>query len=262
MGTEIYIETLGQGPELVLLHGWGFHSGVFKPLAKRLSLHYRLTLVDLPGFGKSASMHASYNMEQMVERLLKKLPKHAIWIGWSLGGLIGLWIACFVPSRVRKLLTITSSPKFVAEENWPGISRQRLNDFCDSLKIDPYQTLIRFLILQNYNMSNIKTISKFIKKEFLDLKFDLDNNSTHRAISLENGLAFLCAQDLRSCLDKIKCPVLHILGEKDTIVPQSIAGKLQKIMPESQIKIILDAGHTPFLSHEAEFLQLVREFLR
>lgn len=251
MGTEIYTETLGQGPDLVLLHGWGFHSGVFKPLATQLAKHYRLTLVDLPGFGRSSAINSAYCMKEIVDRILEKIPKQAIWMGWSFGGLIALWVAFWFPLRIHKLITIACSPKFVAEENWPGISAKILKKFCEDLKIDPYQTLIRFLILQNYNISNVKTISKFIKKELLD----------YNSASLENGLALLCAQDLRLCLPKINCPTLHILGEKDSVVPQSIAGNLQKLMPESKIKIILGAGHTPFLSHEAEFLQLVRDFL-
>ena len=49
----MHIETVGQGPDLVLIHGWALHGGVFAPLVARLSGRFRLHLVDLPGHGHS-----------------------------------------------------------------------------------------------------------------------------------------------------------------------------------------------------------------
>ena len=49
----MHIETLGHGPDLVLIHGWALHGGVFAPLAERLASRFRLHLVDLPGHGYS-----------------------------------------------------------------------------------------------------------------------------------------------------------------------------------------------------------------
>lgn len=50
---HMHIDVIGQGPALVLLHGWALHGGVFAPLVERLSPHFQLHLVDLPGHGFS-----------------------------------------------------------------------------------------------------------------------------------------------------------------------------------------------------------------
>ncbi|HRA24442.1 MAG TPA: alpha/beta fold hydrolase, partial [Usitatibacteraceae bacterium] len=49
----LHVELAGQGPDLVLLHGWGLHGGVWQGLARELAPAFRLHLVDLPGHGHS-----------------------------------------------------------------------------------------------------------------------------------------------------------------------------------------------------------------
>ena len=51
-----YIATLGDGPDLVLLHGWAMHGGIFGPLIDALAGHFRLHVVDLPGHGHSHAL--------------------------------------------------------------------------------------------------------------------------------------------------------------------------------------------------------------
>src|SRR3546814_13932475 len=53
MNDDPCIEETGEGPPLVLLHGWAMHGGVFAPLVERLRERYRLYVVDLPGTGPS-----------------------------------------------------------------------------------------------------------------------------------------------------------------------------------------------------------------
>ena len=50
---SLHIDTQGQGPDLILLHGWAMHSGIFAPLLAKLTAHFRVHCVDLPGHGQS-----------------------------------------------------------------------------------------------------------------------------------------------------------------------------------------------------------------
>ena len=50
---SLHVEVVGNGPALVLVHGWGLHGGVFAPLVERLSAEFQFHLVDLPGHGGS-----------------------------------------------------------------------------------------------------------------------------------------------------------------------------------------------------------------
>src|SRR3546814_1101663 len=57
---DLYIEETGEGPPLVLLHGWAMHGGVFALLVERLRERYRLYVVDLPGDRKSTRLNSSH----------------------------------------------------------------------------------------------------------------------------------------------------------------------------------------------------------
>ena len=49
----LHVEVTGNGPDIVLLHGWAMHGGVFAPLVERLRDRCTLHVVDLPGHGGS-----------------------------------------------------------------------------------------------------------------------------------------------------------------------------------------------------------------
>ncbi|KAB2856246.1 MAG: alpha/beta fold hydrolase, partial [Anaerolineae bacterium] len=49
----LYRHTVGSGPDVVLLHGWGMHSGVWEDVVEALLDHHRVAVFDLPGHGYS-----------------------------------------------------------------------------------------------------------------------------------------------------------------------------------------------------------------
>ena len=63
-----HVEIIGQGQPLVMMHGWGMHSGVWQPLVKRLSKDYMLYLVDLPGMGSSRPIEP-YHLHAMADEV-------------------------------------------------------------------------------------------------------------------------------------------------------------------------------------------------
>ena len=97
---NLHIEISGQGPDLVMLHGWGVNSAVFAPLHESLS-QYRVHYVDLPGFGHSQMVEGG--LSTWVDTLVAALPEHAIWAGWSLGGLVATQAALSYPQKIKGL---------------------------------------------------------------------------------------------------------------------------------------------------------------
>ena len=106
----MHIDTQGSGTDLVLVHGWAMHSGVFAPLVRELGPHFRLHLVDLPGHGFSRDDGASLDPGDCTRRIAKAVPR-AIWLGWSLGGLVAMRAALDLPQQVRGLVLIAASPR-------------------------------------------------------------------------------------------------------------------------------------------------------
>ena len=112
--TSLYWHTCGEGKrDLVLLHGWGLNAEVWQSIIPRFSAHYRLHLVDLPGYGRSQHFGA-LTLEQMAAQLLPALPPQAIVVGWSLGGLVATQLALSAPEKLAALITVASSPCFLS----------------------------------------------------------------------------------------------------------------------------------------------------
>ena len=91
----LHIETHGSGPiPLVMLHGWAMHGGIFAPLVDTLRDRCTMHLVDLPGHGFSRDCGLSLQPAACARAIAEATPP-AIWLGWSLGGLIALQAASF-----------------------------------------------------------------------------------------------------------------------------------------------------------------------
>lgn len=250
----IYFETIGKGEDIVLLHGWGFHSGVWQEFAEKLAQHYRVTLLDLPGFGRSALPTEKYDLTMVLKYVLQASPPRAHFLGWSLGGLIAMAIAQQQPQRINKLITIASTPQFVAAEHWPGVALSTLEKFAQDLICDYEKTIPQFLLLQT--RSNDKQFKNFKNLKSVLLQYGVPSNT-----ALLGGLNILHDMDLRSELPALICQQQHIFGRLDTLVPVSIKQKIEALVPTAQTVLMDHAGHMPFLSHREETFDLVQKFL-
>ncbi len=103
-----YAEGPSHGPPLVLLHGLGRRWQVFLPLIPALSLRWHIFAPDFRGHGKSARVPRGYHgteyAEDIARFLRERVPEPAVVFGHSLGGMIGMWVACHHPELVRALI--------------------------------------------------------------------------------------------------------------------------------------------------------------
>ena len=103
-----YAEGPPCGPPLVLLHGLGRRWQVFLPLIPPLSLRWHIFAPDLRGHGKSGHVARGYRgalyAEDIANLLRARVQEPAVIFGHSLGGMVGMWIACHHPELVRALI--------------------------------------------------------------------------------------------------------------------------------------------------------------
>jgi pimeloyl-ACP methyl ester carboxylesterase len=103
-----YAEGPAHGPPLVLLHGLGRRWQVFLPVIPALSLRWHIFAPDLRGHGKSSRVARGYHGPQYAEdiaRLLRdRVSSPAVLFGHSLGGMLGMWVACHNSELVRALI--------------------------------------------------------------------------------------------------------------------------------------------------------------
>ncbi|MEZ3500925.1 pimeloyl-ACP methyl ester esterase BioH [Pantoea sp. KPR_PJ] len=251
--TSLYWHTCGEGNiDLVLLHGWGLNAEVWQSIVPRLSPHFRLHLVDLPGYGRSQQPGA-LSLPEMAQRLLPHLPPRALLLGWSLGGLVATELALRVPQQVAGLISVASSPCFTACETWPGIKPETLDTFRAQLNSDFQRTVERFLALQTLGTERARQDARRLKEVVLA-------QPVPPVEVLDGGLAILRDVDLRDRLPTVKLPFLRLYGALDGLVPRRIAAWLDEALPASPSVVIEKAAHAPFISHPEVFCQHILDF--
>lgn len=253
----LHIETTGSGPDVVLLHGWAMHGGVFAPLVERLADDCTLHLVDLPGHGHSAGAGLPLAPGPVVEALVERLPR-ALWLGWSLGGLFALQAALAHTQAVRGLVLLCSSPRFVREASgegdWRyGMSREVFDDFAAGLRQDWRGTLERFIALEAFG-------SDHAKEELRTLRDGLFARGEPAAEVLADGLRLLQDADLRSDLPGMPVPSLWLAGRRDRVVDPRAMRAAAELAPQASFQQVEHAGHAPFLTHAEEVADAVRRF--
>lgn len=253
MSESLNIISRGEGPELVLLHGWAMHSGIWGGLLDDLASEYRLNLVDLPGHGINGHVPLSSDLNEVTELILAELPA-AIWVGWSLGGLVALDAALRQPHKVKKTIMIGATPCFSKQEHWEfGVSTTQQQAFRKALDDDFEGTLKQFC-LQCFGVTRVEESLGLLG--YTSITADVPARQV-----LNMGLQLLYGNDLSAGIGACKVPTLFLGGNRDrTIRPESFE-HAAAMMPNGSYAIIRGAGHTPFISHQESFLNIIREFI-
>ena len=250
----MHIKKIGQGKDLVLIHGWGMHSGIWEPIIDKFSNEYTLHLVDIPGMGKSHVIDP-YDLNHVVEVISESLPTSFDILGWSLGSLITLKMSLMYPEKIHRMVLVGGTPCFINRTDWShGVDVRDFNDFANKLFKNYKSTMMNFYTLQLMHSKNSKLLIKKLKQ--ID---EAENPPDVKSLQL--GLDILLKNDLRDDINKIDHQTLLIVGDMDRLTPKSASMWLESHMKKGQLKVIEGASHIPFLSHPDEFFRHLDRFL-
>lgn len=237
---------------LVLIHGWGMHSGVFKGVVQALqqqtSTTFSTHLIDLPGFG--VANEVELDKARFLESLADTLPQNAVVLGWSMGGLFATQYALTYPEKVSHLINVCSSPRFSEHGAWPGLSLSELEQFMFKLENDYAQCLNDFLALQLMG-----------HRKYSNQLFPLLHEPEPDKQALHQGLNLLKECDLRADLSRLSIPCWYVFGRLDRIVPPSTRVELQRIAPHFSFTEYRHHAHIPFVTHQQQFVSDLLEFI-
>lgn len=239
---------------LVLLHGWGCDSRTWQPILPALEKVARVTVLDLPGFGQSPALE-KFSLVAVLENLAAKIPDGSVVAGWSLGGMLAVQLAARFPQKIRALVTLAANAKFVACDEYPSAMPALVNrEFNLAFTQDPKATLKLFSGLQVQGDVNERQLLKTLRQQM----------PTEISAHWLQALELLAQLDNRAALAAIKCPGLHILAEKDALVPVAAGASLTQINPVHKVVAIAQAAHALHWSqpdlvveHIVRFVQMI-----
>ena len=193
--SDLYVEVNGNGPDLVLLHGWGLNVRVWDGLVEELRDRFRLIAVDLPGHGKSPWTPGRITPAEqawLLHSTLAPISNRYSLLGWSLGGQIALDLAAAMPAQIDKLVLVATTPRFTAAPDWPyGMKLEVITKMATQLREDYQQTVRDFLDLQvRGSMDGTSVVEQ--------LRHALSVHGEAKPEALEAGLNTLATSDLQT----------------------------------------------------------------
>jgi len=249
------METQGQGPELVLLHGWGLHGGVWDTLMLRLTSKFRVTRIDLPGHGRSRDLPMPPSLTELTLQTMAVVPPGAVVLGWSLGGLVALEAALRMPQRMRGLILANATPRFVTAEDWAhAMPPEQLRQFAQDLARDYQETLQSFLSLQVRGDESGRASLRQLREA-------LFAHGEPDTVSLATGLEILKDSDLRPRLRDVSVPTLILAGAYDRLTPAGASEYLAEHIPGARLEVFPKSAHAPFISNAEAFVDAVLPFM-
>jgi pimeloyl-[acyl-carrier protein] methyl ester esterase len=249
---------IGAGRPLVLLHGWSMSHAVFSELADLLAGDFRLLLPDLPGHGASDPVDpcSLISFSKVLSAWLKSIDLASVdLLGWSLGGQVALQFAADFPSYVRRLLLISTTPRFCSSDDWTaGLPAGELRALRKGLQKRYLATMGEFFDLQFEG----ETITVERRQEIL--RFAVRPVGLPEPDLALQTLNLLGQEDLRPLLDSICQSALLMHGENDLIIPHPAGQYLSEQLTHARLVSFPGIGHAPFLSCPERVSGLVREF--
>jgi pimeloyl-ACP methyl ester carboxylesterase len=230
-GPVVAFQAGAGGPHLVLLHGLAGSGGWWQRNLPALTGAFRVTVIDLPGFG-SSHPEARLILDELPAQLAALLGDRGIErahiMGHSMGGLVAGGLAADHPELVDRLVLVDAG--FLSLD---PVWRHRVTGLVKTL---PWSWTILPLLVRDVIRSG--------------------------PLRMARATAEVLRKDWRDKLPAITAPTLVVWGEHDRVCNPRIGEQIVAAVPGAQLVIVRGAGHNPMWEKQPAFDREVLGFLR
>ena len=224
----------GEGKDILLLHGWGQNIAMMKPLGDSFCNRFRITILDLPGFGESDEPQERWNIAkytEILEDFVKKVGiKKPIVMGHSFGGRLAIRYSS--RNNIEKLV-LFGSP---------------------CIRLEEKLSLTVKILKKLKTLPGLNEFGEYMKKYI--------GSRDYKAASpiMRQTLVEVVNEDLSKYAREIEEPTLLIWGENDTEAPVTDAKELEKIMIDAAL-ILLPGTHYAYLENLPRVVAILNNFI-
>lgn len=251
---------MGEGEQALLFaHGFGCDQNAWRYIKNAFAKDYKLILFDYVGAGKSDLNY--YDNEKYaslsgyVSDLLEICDvlnfKNYIFIGHSVSCMIGALASIKRPDLFQKLILIGPSPKYINVADYEGGFDQETIDSLFEVMEQDYISWARSLAPQIMNADNGGELTDELTESFCSIEPEIAKQFAR--------VTFLA--DNREDLPLVPVPSLTIQSSDDMIAPMSVGQYIHEHTPNNTLKVIEAHGHCPHMSHPAETIEAIKNFL-
>jgi pimeloyl-ACP methyl ester carboxylesterase len=251
-GLLVAYERAGDGPVLVLLHGFTHDSRAWSPQLESLSDQFTVIAWDAPGAGQSADPPETFGIGDWAECLAVFLDavgvQRAHILGLSWGGLLAQEFYRRYAARVLSLVLADTYAGWKGSLPEP-MSEERLAACLRDASLPPAEFVPRYLpgMFGESPRPEVRDALARIMSEFHPLGFRLMATALARA-------------DTRELLPTIRVPTLLVWGDADARSPLTVAHQMRDAIHGARLALISGAGHVSNLEEPVPFDAQVRDF--
>ena len=248
-GQQIAYLDVGEGPAVILIHGFGGSMWQWEYQQYALSQHFRVLTLDLPGAGLSDKPEIDYRPDQMLDFLVGfmdavKTPQATL-VGNSMGAGLAIGMALTHPTRVAKLVLIDGLPQHVMENLTSPSVRRALETSAPSWLVSLGNMLFGGLMIES-------VLREIVHDPALLTPAVIERSNRNRQrpglikpiMAVRENLP-LWESGFATRLGEIIHPTLVIWGEEDRVFPIAVGEELHQTITESRFIRIPKAGHIP-----------------
>lgn len=262
---KLYYQEEGNGPPLLLIHGFGASTYTWRHVAPELARTHRVIAVDLKGFGQSDKpfdgRYSVFDQAELLAQLIEdKDLRNLTLVGHSFGGGIALLLALEanqrLDGRISRLVLLDSIaypqhiPVFFRMLDMPLVSQL-------GVRMVPPSVQTR-VALQIAYLDDSKIDPDEVEVYAAPLKTAAGKHAIiHSARQIMPKDLAEIAQRYRT----IELPTLILWCDHDRIVPLEVGLKLRRTLPNSTLRLIEGCGHMPQEEQPAATLELLKGFI-
>lgn len=259
-GIQLFVEDIGEGQPVVLIHGWPANNRMFEYQAEAIvEKGYRYVGIDLRGYGQSDRPASGYDYDRKADDVRAVIDhlnlSNVVLGGFSMGGPIALrYMSRHQQHQVEKLLLMApAAPVFTQREDYQlGMKQSEVDDLIANIRQDRSQAIEGFG--QVFFDSNIE-VSEAYASYFHGLTMEASlHGTTASAESLRD-------EDLRGELSAVTVPASSFHGKQDQVCPFEFSHELQKGISHLNIVPFENSGHALFFEDKDAFNEELLKFL-
>lgn len=259
-GVALHYAVTGQGPTLVLIHGWTMNGRHFHKNIPALSEHFTVITIDSRGHGRSGRDLIGLTMEQLADDLETVLAEldvtNAVLAGWSMGmATLYTYVSRHGLGRVAGLVSIDMTARVLNGDGWEhGVYGTLTAE--DSLEIQ------RQMVLDRLGLNDALIPAMFAADSTPsaeDLAWWKDESTSVPNLTALALWVSFSGQDWRQLLTEIDVPILFMHGLRSVLYPTELWKPMIEAAKDGR-EALFDAGHAPFWEKPEEFNESLRAF--
>jgi pimeloyl-ACP methyl ester carboxylesterase len=261
-GKKVHYLEAGSGPPVILIHGFLYHTVMWKQNINALAEKFKVYVIDLWGWGYSERLgEKEYSFERYGKQIVGFMDamniKKATLVGQSMGSGISVYMAAHYPEKVDRLILV--GPAVLPNPMTTIGKIYQLPFIGEFMNAIPGDALMKNNIRTVWFFDKNKASDEYCKEVLQPLC--IKGSYAGLMFILRNVLKEPYVEKEANLLSKMNIPTLIIHGREDKAVPLDRSQKLNGLWKGSKLVIFEKAGHTPHEEYPEKFNKLAIEFL-